>query len=43
MIFIYVCLWGKIELECDKDYFDRHWTHDDEPKLFVVLIGTKFK
>lgn len=43
MVFIYVCLQGKIELECDKDYFGRHWTHDDEPKLFVVLIGTKFK
>lgn len=27
---------GENELVCDKDYFDIHWTHDDESRLHVI-------
>lgn len=34
---------GENELECDKDYFGIHWTHDDESRLHVILIRNRVK
>lgn len=34
---------GKNEVQYDKNCFGRHWTHNDEPLLNVVLTETKLK
>lgn len=32
--YVYFLSVEKNELEYDKDYFGRHWTHEDEPTSF---------